>query len=172
MDLDIATVPTPDVATVTESGERLEMPIDGVRMRPAIVHIDERGELTEIYNPAWGFSEEPLVYVYQSTIRPGQKKAWIVHHEQDDRLFFDNGAAKIALYDARVDSPTKGLVNVFFLGAANRGLLRIPAGVFHGVRNVGDTDLRFVNMPTKPYRHDRPDKGRLPTDTDAIPHRI
>src|SRR5215218_5209516 len=93
--LEIATEPKPDPATVTASGERVESRIDGVRVRPAVVQSDARGSLTEIYSPAWGFTEEPVVYVYASTIRPGVKKGWIVHVEQDDRLFFDDGAAKV-----------------------------------------------------------------------------
>ncbi|MEA2349698.1 MAG: hypothetical protein QOG86_639, partial [Thermoleophilaceae bacterium] len=36
--------------------------------------------------------------------------------------------------------------------------------------NVGPTELRYVNMPTQPYRHERPDKQRLPADTSAIPY--
>ena len=170
--IDPAIQPVEDVPTVRPDGERLEALIEGVRIRPAIVHSDGRGALTEIYNPAWDPSDDPIVYVYQSTIRPGQKKGWVVHYEQDDRLFFDNGAVKVALFDARANSPTSGLVNELFFGDANRALLRIPAGVFHGLANVGETEMRFVNLPTNPYRHDRPDKARLPADTDEIPYRL
>jgi dTDP-4-dehydrorhamnose 3,5-epimerase len=170
--LDLADEPTPDPATVTPDGRRLERLIEGVRVRPAIVQSDERGSVTEMFNPAWDFSDEPLVYAYTTTIRPGQKKGWVVHHEQSDRLFYDNGAAKIVLYDAREGSPTKGLVNEIFLGAANRALLLIPPGVVHAVVNIGETELRFVNMPTRPYDHARPDKSRLPADTPAIPYQL
>jgi dTDP-4-dehydrorhamnose 3,5-epimerase len=168
--LDIAVEPTPDIPTVTPDGERLAPLIEGVVVRAAVVHSDGRGTLTEIFSPAWGWDDEPLVYVYQATIRPGQLKGWVVHLEQDDRLFFDDGTAKVVLYDARAGSPTKGMINELFLGAANRALLRIPAGVFHAVANVGDTELRFVNLPTQPYRHDRPDKARLPAGSSAIPY--
>jgi dTDP-4-dehydrorhamnose 3,5-epimerase len=162
----------PDAQTVTPAGERLDRFIDGVELRPAVTHSDERGTLTEIFNPAWGFTEEPLVYVYEATIHPGQRKGWIVHLEQDDRLFFSSGSAKIAMYDARPESPTYGQVQVVFLGAVNRGLLRIPPGVFHGVVNVGPDEVRFVNLPTRPYSHEQPDKVRLPADTDAIPYEL
>ena len=169
-EIEIADPPAPDEQTVTPSGKRLDRFIDGVQVRPAITHSDERGSLTEMYDPAWGFTDQPLVYVYEATIHVGQKKGWIVHLEQDDRLFFSIGAAKIVLYDARPSSPTQGLVQEVFLGNANRGLLRIPAGVFHAVVNVGAVELRYVNMPTRPYSHERPDKQRLPADTTAIPY--
>jgi dTDP-4-dehydrorhamnose 3,5-epimerase len=172
VEIEIADAPEPDQPTVTSAGERLEKVIDGVQVRPAITHSDERGSLTEMYDPAWGFMDEPLVYVYEARIHPGQKKGWIVHREQDDRLFFAIGSAKIVLYDARPSSPTQGLVQEVFLGNANRGLLRIPAGVVHAVVNVGPEQLVYINMPTKPYRHDRPDKQRLPADTTAIPYQL
>ena len=34
---------------------------------------------------------------------------------------------------------------------------------------VGDVDAYFVNVPTRPYDHARPDKRRLPLDTPLIP---
>ena len=172
VEIEIDVAPSPDTPTVTHEGERLEELIDGVRVRPAKVHVDARGSLTEVFSEAWDFSDEPLVYVYQSTVRPGVTKGWVVHFEQDDRLFFDNGDVKVVLYDARVGSPTQGMLNELFFGDANRALIRIPAGVFHAVGNVGETEARFVNMPTRPYRHDQPDKARLPQDTDAIPYRL
>jgi dTDP-4-dehydrorhamnose 3,5-epimerase len=171
-EIDIAVQPQPDPPTVTPEGERLEQLIDGVRIRPAKVQSDERGTLTEILSEAWDFTDEPLVYVYQTTIRVGKTKGWVIHFEQDDRLFFDNGAVKVVLYDARAGSPTHGMLNELFFGSANRGLLRIPAGVFHAVGNTGESEVRFVNMPTRPYRHERPDKARLPADTGAIPYRL
>jgi dTDP-4-dehydrorhamnose 3,5-epimerase len=140
VELDIAVTPLADVPTVTPEGDRLAPRIEGVLLRAATVHSDERGSLTEILNPAWRFTEEPIVYVYQATIRPGQKKGWVVHREQDDRLFFDDGTAKVVLYDARAASPTKGMINELFLGSANWALLRVPAGVFHAVVNVGASE--------------------------------
>jgi dTDP-4-dehydrorhamnose 3,5-epimerase len=161
-----------DVQTVTPAGERVDELLDGVRIRPAVTHLDSRGSVCEIYNPAWGFTEEPLVYVYQTTIRPGQVKGWILHLEQDDRLFFSFGDAKVVLYDARSDSPTFESLSILYFGESNRALLRIPRGVYHAIQNVGRSDLVFVNTPTRPYCHEEPDKYRLPLDTDRIPYRF
>ena len=30
----------------------------------------------------------------------------------------------------------------------------------------------FVNLPSQPYRHDDPDKYRLPLENDVIPYRL
>ena len=158
--------------TVTPEGERVTRWIDGVKVRPAVTHLDERGEVCEIFNPAWGFHEAPLVYVYQILIRPGRVKGWVIHYEQDDRLFTSSGTVKVVLYDDRATSPTRGMVNEIHLGERRRGLLVIPIGVFHAIQNVGTTDAVLVNLPTRPYNHQRPDKARIPLDTDQIPYRF
>src|SRR5687767_1654319 len=126
-----------DVQTVTTSGESVQEPIEGVHVRYAPTQADHRGTLCEIYDERWGFSSDPVPFVYMVTLGPGSVRGWIVHLEQDDRLFFARGTAKVALYDAREDSSTVGRVNVFHLGDHARGLVRIPPGVFHAVKNVG-----------------------------------
>jgi dTDP-4-dehydrorhamnose 3,5-epimerase len=164
--------PVKDVQTVTAGGDLVAPLIEGVRIRRAITHPDARGTVCEVYNPAWGIHEAPLVYVYQTTIRPHRIKGWVLHREQDDRLFFSLGTVKIVLYDDRPGSPTHKMLNEIHLGEHNRGLITIPRGVYHALENVGETDVLFINMPTRPYKHADPDKYRLPLDTDLIPYRF
>jgi dTDP-4-dehydrorhamnose 3,5-epimerase len=159
-----------DQQTVTPEGERVQEQIDGVLVRHAPTHADERGTLTEVFDDRWAFTNDAVTYVYTSTIRPGRLRGWVVHLDQDDRLFFVTGTAKLALYDAREDSPTFGQVNVHFLGDHDRALVRIPPGVVHAVKNVGDDQVVFVNLPTLPYDHADPDKYRFPEG--AIPVRL
>jgi dTDP-4-dehydrorhamnose 3,5-epimerase len=64
------------------------------------------------------------------------------------------------------------MINELFFDAHNRGLLHIPRKVWHAIKNIGESDALFVNMPTAPYNHADPDKYRLPPDTDAIPYRF
>jgi dTDP-4-dehydrorhamnose 3,5-epimerase len=162
--------PLKDVQTVTPDGQLLRPLIGGVRIRAATTLPDERGTLCEMYSCAWGFDDAPLVYVYQVTIRPQQIKGWVVHREQEDRLFVGQGTLKIVLYDDRADSPTYHLLNEIYLSEHNRGLIRIPRGVYHALQNVGITDVLFVNFPTQPYQHADPDKYRLPLNNDLIPY--
>ncbi len=161
-----------DTASVTREGKPLYEPIDGVRVRPAVTHADERGTLCEIFNPAWSFDDAPLVYVYQASVLPGYVKGWVVHLEQDDRLFFPTGRVRVVLFDGRRNSPTFERLNRIETGEVNRVLLKIPAGVYHAVQNIGSTEVFYYNMPTKPYRHDDPDKFRLPLDNDIIPYKF
>jgi dTDP-4-dehydrorhamnose 3,5-epimerase len=161
-----------DAASVTSAGDLLQERIEGVELRRPPTHADERGTITEIYDLRWGFTDDPLVYVYHVTVSPGQIKGWVLHCEQSDRMFVYAGVLKVALYDAREDSATHGRLNVFHLGGHDRALLSIPAGVWHAVRNVGHVEAAFVNLPSRPYEHDDPDKYRLPLDNDVIPYRL
>jgi dTDP-4-dehydrorhamnose 3,5-epimerase len=161
-----------DRQTVTPSGVRVADVIEGVEFRARATHADERGTLVEILSLGADSVDLPIVHAYAVTIRPGRLKGWVVHRKQDDRLFFLSGTSKVALYDGRVGSPTEGLVDVRFLGTDNRGLLVIPAGVYHAVRNVGSDDALFVNLPTRAYDHADPDKYRLPAENDVIPYAV
>ncbi len=159
-----------DPQTVTQSGERIGRTIDGVSVRLARTHEDERGDLTEIYDPAWGVTEAPMVYAYQTMIRPGRVKGWVYHEFQTDRLFVSLGSLKIVLYDMRENSPTHSLVNEIYLSERNRGLVVIPPYVVHAVQNIGQTDALFVNLPSRPYNHANPDKFRIALDSGQIPY--
>jgi dTDP-4-dehydrorhamnose 3,5-epimerase len=159
---------TKDQQTVSAEGESVAPRIAGVIIHRRPLQEDERGDLMEIYNPAWGIHEEPLVYAYFVSIRPRQVKGWVVHRLQDDRLFFLRGEMRVALFDDRLGSPTFHMLNVFMMTEKSRGLLIIPKGVFHALKNVGSDDASFINLPTKPYDHANPDKYRLPLRNELI----
>lgn len=93
----------------------------------------------------------------------------MVHRFQDDRLFFAHGVFRVALFDDRPESPTFRMLNVFVMSHRNRGTVIIPKGVFHALKNIGEDDAFFFNLPTRPYNHEDPDKFRLPLKNDLIP---
>jgi dTDP-4-dehydrorhamnose 3,5-epimerase len=159
-----------DRQTVRPDGTPTATPIAGVIVRPAITQLDERGEVCEIYNPAWSLTNAPIVYVYQALLRPGKIKGWVYHENQDDRLFVSMGTLKIVLFDRREGSPTEGLINEIHLSERNRGLLIIPRLVAHAVQNIGNTDALFVNLPTQPFNHQQPDKYRIALSSGEIPY--
>lgn len=161
--------PVKDKQTVTADGDTIAREIDGVTMRRMRCIEDDRGEVVEIFRPAWGFHPDPLVYVYQASVRPKAIKGWIVHEKQDDRIFISRGTLRWALYDNRPESPTYELLNVFVSSERNRLLFVIPRGVYHAVQNIGQDEAVFVNMPTRAYDHADPDKFRLPVKNDLIP---
>jgi len=143
--------------------------IDGVRVTPLKAIPDERGRLMEIFR-----CDEPdfekFGQVYLTTAYPGVVKAWHFHKKQTDNFVCVQGMMKVALYDARDGSPTRGEVNEFFLGVWNPVRLRIPNGVYHGFKCVSTGEAMIINTPTEPYRRDHPDEYRLPAHTDEIPY--
>lgn len=154
------------------SGKEILHLIEDVIVRPAYVNMDERGTLTEMYNPSWGLHADPLVYVYKVTVRPGVIKGWVEHHKQWDRLFFSWGVFKIVLFDNRPKSPTYKLVNEIFLGESKPGLVIFPPFIYHAVQNIGEHEATFINMPTRAYDHADPDKYRLSLDTKHIGYKF
>lgn len=150
-----------DASTVTSGGERHQRLIEGVVLRRAVTHEDERGELTEIMSSAWGLDDIPIAYVYQAMIRPGRVKGWVYHKQQSDRQFVLSGFIKYVLWDMRADSSTAGQVDEIYVSERTRALLVIPPYVVHAVQNIGQTDAVFINLPTRPYDHADPDKFRV-----------
>jgi dTDP-4-dehydrorhamnose 3,5-epimerase len=165
-------VPVKATQTVTRDGRRIAPMIQDVRVHAQVTQQDERGTLTELYSPFWGFDDIPLVFMYAVTVHPGKVKGWAVHTEKVDRYFFYQGSLRLVLYDDRVDSPTRGMVNDLYFSETNRSLVLVPPGIYHAVQNVGTTDGLMLNMPSHPYRHENPDKHTLPLDNDLIPFRF
>lgn len=156
--------------SVTNKGELVRELLEGVVVRYSVTHVDDRGTLTEMYDPRWGIDLDPLVYVYKVTVRPGKIKGWSQHFHQYDRCYFTSGTAKIVLYDNRPESKTYGKINEIYLGEEKPGLVIIPKNVFHAVQNVGSNEVVFINMPSQPYNHENPDRYRVDPASGEIPY--
>jgi len=164
--------PTPDRATVSAAGEPLTILPHGVTFHRSPTHLDERGSVCEIFDARWEWHPDPIVFVYSFTIRPGKVKGWGMHKLHEDRYFVLSGEMEVLLYDSRPDSPTSGTVARVVLSHYDRRIMNIPSHVWHATRNLGQTDVVVVNFPTIPYDHSKPDKYRLPLDTDQIPYKF
>ena len=143
--------------------------IDGVRMKVLKVIPDERGRLMEMLRR----DDEIFIefgQTYMTTMYPGVTKAWHYHRLQSDHFVCVKGMIKLALYDEREGSPTKGIVNEFFLGEHNQVLVQIPPNVWHGFKNITETEAIVVNVTTHPYDCKQPDEYRLPAHENHIPY--
>jgi dTDP-4-dehydrorhamnose 3,5-epimerase len=158
-----------DDPTVDARGERLTTGIQGVRYSRLVSQVDHRGSLTEVVNGANDFWDEPIVYSYCFTIRPGRIKAWGMHKLQADRYFIAAGHVRVVLYDGRTASPTFGQFAEFHLTEESRGLLLIPPGVWHGDQNYGSKDAAVLNFPTRAFNREDPDKYRIDPHSNTIP---
>jgi dTDP-4-dehydrorhamnose 3,5-epimerase len=143
--------------------------IKDVKVKQLKVIPDERGWLMEILRCDDELFER-FGQVYLSTAYPGVVKAWHMHMEQTDNFVCIQGMMKVALYDARKDSPTYKEVNEFFIGEKNPLLISVPPYVYHGFKAIGTDIAYFLSVPTEPYNYKKPDEYRLPPDTDEIPY--
>jgi dTDP-4-dehydrorhamnose 3,5-epimerase len=158
-----------DAPTVDAAGQRLTTGIEGVVYVRATPQVDHRGTLTEVINFDNHFWDEPIVYAYSFTIRPGRIKGWGMHRKQADRYYLCAGSVRVVLHDGRVRSPTHGAFAEFHLTEESRALLLIPPGVWHGDQNWGDIDAQVLNFPTRPFKREDPDKYRIHPHSGAIP---
>lgn len=163
---------TADRQTVTPDGKPVMRLTEGVKIRDLTTHVDERGSVAELFDPRWQFHDEPLVFAYSFTIRPGYVKGWNLHKQHEDRYCLLQGEMELVLYDPRPESRTYGEVCKISLNAYHRRLVNVPRNVWHADHNIATTDVVAVNFPTTQYDHANPDKYRLPIDTDLIPHRF
>ena len=143
--------------------------IEGVEIKQLTKHADERGSLMELLRCDDAIFRK-FGQAYVSLNYPGVVRGWHYHKKQDDHLAVVKGMAKVALYDAREGSPTRGQVDEFFLGEQNNILLKIPVGVMHGYKTVGAEPSLLINFPSEAYDPQQPDEYRLPWDTDQIPY--
>jgi dTDP-4-dehydrorhamnose 3,5-epimerase len=143
--------------------------IEGVVMKPLKLMRDGRGWLMEVLR-----GDDPLFrrfgQAYVTMARPGVVKAWHCHAKQTDHLAVVAGEARIALYDGRAGSATRGHVVDVVAGENNPLLIVVPPGVYHGFKPTGEAPAHVVNIPTELYDYDAPDELRRPYDDPAIPY--
>ena len=133
------------------------MSIDGVVLRELVTHADERGFFREVIRE----TDDDFEHFGQwshSLMYPGVTKAWHIHQRQTD-WWYVIGALKVALYDTREGSPTKGQLMEFLMGDGRPMCVKIPPGVAHGCRALElAPSLRDVQRIRA--RRRRPDSSR------------
>ena len=134
--------------------------IKDVKVKKLKIIPDERGRLMEILR-----SDDKIFkkfgQVYMTTTYPGVVKAWHYHKLQDDNFSCVHGRIRLALYDARISSPTYKEVNEFILSTDDPLLVTIPKMVYHGFKGISDCEAIVINIPTMPYNYKKPDEERL-----------
>jgi dTDP-4-dehydrorhamnose 3,5-epimerase len=143
--------------------------ISGVSLKHLKCIPDERGQLIEVLRSD-DAQFERFGQTYITTAYPGVVKAWHSHNIQDDNMTVVRGMAKIVLYDDREESPTKGMINEFFVGDNNRILIHIPKLVWHGFKCISETEVIIMNCVTECYNYGNPDENRKPAHGSDIPY--
>lgn len=140
--------------------------IEGVEVKQLVTHRDERGFFREIARDTDGIIEDGWAQVSHSFMHHGVAKGWHVHATQIDWWYVPVGDLKVGLYDTRDGSATKGQIDELLLGEHyDAQLLKIPAGVAHGCRVIGET-AHLIYLTSKTYDPD--EEGRIPHDDAGI----
>jgi dTDP-4-dehydrorhamnose 3,5-epimerase len=162
-----------DVATVTSAGKLLFDPIDGVKIRD-LVNQPTRvgGTTTEFYGRDWFDPPIEARQIVHVVMQPGIVSAWHFHAKQHDILFATRGVLRVAVFDDREGSPTRGKVNVVMLGPMHPRAVLVPPKCWHGVQNPGSEIASFINITDKSFEHGDPDDWRVPPDHPNIPFRF
>ncbi|MGH9416660.1 MAG: dTDP-4-dehydrorhamnose 3,5-epimerase family protein [Terriglobales bacterium] len=140
--------------------------IAGVVIELGTIWPDDRGFFTELFRlgPAKSatgmtrdFGEDTQISAALSYA--GAIKAVHFHRRQADVWAPVRGQFQMALFDLRLDSPTFGRVNTLYGGAWRPWRVRIPAGVGHGYKVLGESEGMLVYATNRHY--DPTDEGRI-----------
>ena len=140
--------------------------IDGVTVVPLRRIPDERGTIFHMLrrdDPHFiEFGEIYFTSIYRDVI-----KGWHRHREMTLNYACIQGRIKLVLYDDRVGSATRGVVQERFLGPDDYSLVVIPPGVWTGMKGMTEVAL-VANCATHP--HDPGRTERLDPEDPSIPY--
>jgi dTDP-4-dehydrorhamnose 3,5-epimerase len=141
--------------------------IQGVEVTPLRQFFDERGRVMHMLRED-SETFERFGEIYFSTTHPGAVKAWHLHKRMTLNYAVVLGEAKVVLFDDRVDSPTRGVVEEFFLSPENYLLLTVPPLIWNGFKGIDPQSTIVANCATLP--HDPDELERRPPDDARIPY--
>jgi dTDP-4-dehydrorhamnose 3,5-epimerase len=153
-----------------EHGDRAEpVPIHGVTVTELSSVLTRSGLLLEAFRTDWpsvGIAPRQVNWVQMT---PSGVTDWHRHEHQTDHLVAVDGIIKLALWDDRPDSPTRGATQTVRMGIARPVLVVIPPGVFHALRNESGAPAGYLNVIDEIYLPADPDNWRLPADSSEPP---
>ena len=107
-----------------------------------------------------------------SLMLPNCIKAFHAHKNQTDYATIASGACMIGMIDKRKNSPTYNVKQILYTNEAARILVKIPAGVAHGYKALGNDPVLICYYTDKMYlgpeRKQKLDEIRYPHDLDGF----
>jgi dTDP-4-dehydrorhamnose 3,5-epimerase len=141
--------------------------IQGVSVLPLKQIPDERGKIMHMLRADDAHFRQ-FGEIYFSTVYPGVIKGWHLHKEMTLNYAVVFGMIKLALYDDRDASPTRGELMELFLGEDNYCLVTIPPLVWNGFKGIGLSQAIVANCASIP--HDPGEILRLDPFENHIPY--
>lgn len=141
--------------------------IDGVILSPLKQIFDERGKVMHMLR-----EDSPIFSrfgeIYFSCTHPGVVKAWHLHKQMTLNYAVILGEIKFVLFDDRINSPTRGEVQEFFISPENYMLVTVPPMIWNGFKAVGNVTAIVANCATLP--HDPQELERRSPADPQIPY--
>jgi dTDP-4-dehydrorhamnose 3,5-epimerase len=141
--------------------------IEGVLVHTLKQIPDERGKILHMLRKDDPHFEK-FGEIYFSVVYPGVIKGWHLHKEMILNYAVVLGTIKLALYDDRSESHTRGNLMELFVGDGNYVLVKIPPGVWNGFKGIGTTQAIVANCSSIP--HDANEIIRLDPFENHIPY--
>ena len=159
-----------DGQTVVASGARAAASkIAGVQIYELGNVITRSGFMTEIFRTDWSVIGVEVRQINWVQLNPGAVTDWHAHAKQIDHLVGVSGNIKLALWDGRETSPTKGATEIIRIGAIRPVMVIVPHGIWHGLRNESGEPAGYINVTDQLYDHADPDSWRLAPRSTEIP---
>lgn len=159
-----------DVQSVAQGGGRLESTsIDGVSVVELRTVLTRSGSMLEAFRidlPSVVISPRQVNWVQ---LAPGAVTDWHRHDDQIDHLVAVEGNIKLALWDDRPSSPTRGATVVVRMGIAQPAMVIVAPGVFHALRNESGAPAGYINVIDQLYVAADPDNWRLAAGSKDAP---
>jgi dTDP-4-dehydrorhamnose 3,5-epimerase len=163
-------VGTRDPQTVLPGGARAVAPkIAGVVAHEIGNVITRSGFMTEVFRSDWPVIGINVRQVNWVELNPNAVTDWHAHAKQTDHLVGVGGNIKLALWDARENSATKGATEIVRIGAIRPVVVIVPPGVWHGLRNESGAPAGYLNFIDVLYDHEKPDNWRAAPHAGEIP---
>lgn len=126
--------------------------ISGVEITKLRVHEDERGWLAEILRSEHLVEQRAFGQLHITTAHPNRVKGNHYHTTKNEWFCVIKGTGLLVLEDQRT-----GERDEIVMGDGNLVTVRIPPGVAHGIRNVGNDMMFLLVYNEESFDPERPD---------------
>jgi len=166
----MSSIGTKDRQTVRSGGHRAQIPgIAGVSVHELGNILTRSGFMMELFRADWPSINVTVRQINWVQLNPGGVTDWHCHSGQTDHLIGVGGNIKLALFDGRDQSRSKGATEVLRIGALRPVMVIVPPGVWHGLRNESGIVAGYINIVDELFVYEDPDTWRLSPRSADIP---
>ena len=126
------------------------MKIHDVIITPLKILSDDRGKVMHMLRRDDDIFSK-FGEIYFSTIFKDKIKAWHLHKESTLNYTCVKGSVKLALFDDRADSKSKGVLQEIEMNLDNYSLITIPKNIWNGFKGTGEGESIIANCLTLPH---------------------